>query len=158
MNKIEFIEGEDFCRYNDILCDDEGCVKIYGYKEDLNVLDDTTIVHEGVLYTDKDLYEVIQLIATYQGKSEDYDEMVNQGRGFASYCEHTKYDCSYIIPEDWLDAFKDVKQIKPFTSFKEDHPEISLEKYFEFQDALDKYYAEFQQDLRDSRSIWHEIE
>ena len=140
MNKIEFIDGEPACRYNGILCNEEGLMKIFGYSEDLNVLDNTTIIHENVLYTDLDLYQVICLVSTYQGTSEEYDEIINKGYGFTAHCEHTHYDNSYIISEQFVEDFKGVKQIKPFASFKEDYPEISLEKYFEFQDVLDEYY------------------
>ena len=141
MNKIEFIKGEPTCRYNGILCNDDGLLKIYGYNEDLCTIDDTTIIHENILYTDHDLYQVIYLISTYQGPSDEYDEIVNKGYGFASYCEHSHYDNSYIISENLMDIFTGVKQIKPFASFKEDYPEISLEKYFEFQDALNEFYT-----------------
>lgn len=144
MDKIEFIEGEPFCRYNGILCDSGGCIKIYGYPEDLNVIDDTTIIHGEVLYTDHDLFTVIQLMSEYQGETPEYDEIVSQGRGFAEYVERSKYDNSYIIDEGLAEDFKNVKQIKPFSSFKEDYPEISLEKYFKFQDALDSYYNNLQ--------------
>lgn len=144
MNKIEFIKGEPFCRYNGILCDSEGCTKIYGYPEDICMLDNTTIIHEDTLYTNHDLFTVIKLISDYQGETPEYDEIIDEGRGFASHCEHIKYDNTYIIGENMLEDFKDVKQIKPFSSFKKDHPEISIKKYLKFQDALDKYYADLQ--------------
>ena len=48
------------------------------------------------------------------------------------YCEHIKYDNSYIIPEHLLEDFQNVKQIKPFSSFKKNYPEISIKKYLEF--------------------------
>lgn len=140
MNKIKFIKGEPFCRYNGILCNSEGCIKIYGYTEDLCMIDDTTIIHEDILYTDHDLFTVIQLISEYQGETPEYDEIVNEGRGVARYCEHIKYDNSYIIPEHLLEDFQNVKQIKPFSSFKKDYPEISIKKYLKFQDAIDEYY------------------
>lgn len=148
MGKIEFREGDSFCRYNGILCDSDGCIEIYGYPEDLNILDDTTIIHEGVLYTDQDLYTVLKFISDYQGETPDYDEIIDQGRGFARHVEPSKYDNSYIIKESFIEDFKGVNQMKPFSSFKTDHPEISIEKYLEFQRFLDLYYENFQKECR----------
>lgn len=139
-HKIEFIEGEPFCRYDGILCSPEGCKSIYGYEEELPFVDDDIIAMEDTLYTDHDLAEIICAVSQHQGETEDYDMVIDQGYGFSRWQEHRKYDNSYIMSEHTLSFFEGVRYIKPFGEFAKDYPEVGLEKYEEFVTAFDEFY------------------
>lgn len=141
-HKIEFREGEFFCRYDGILCNGDGRKLIYGYDDELPFFDERSIVMGDTLYTDNDLANVIMSVSNYQGELEDYDIIISKGCGLRNWAIRREYDYSYILPETYVDYFKGVKQIKPFVEFTKDYPYIDLEKYDEFTEALYKFYKQ----------------
>lgn len=40
-----------------------------------------------------------------------------------------------------VDDARRIKDMKPFDAFKEDYPNANIEKYMEFEDVMDYYYA-----------------
>lgn len=141
-NKIEFIEGESFCRYDGVLMDDAGCIATFGWVEDdLYCPDHDTVFIDNKIYSDKDFSELIKLIGVYNEKTPEWDSIFNMGYEPSGVTERRKIDNTYTIDADSVDSlFKGIKQILPFNQFKEDYPGVSLKNYFEFQDALDQYY------------------
>ena len=140
-NKIEFREGEPFCRYNGILMDDEGCIRTFGCLDgDLYCPDNDTIFIDDKIYSDKDFSDLIKLIGIYNEKTPEWDVSVNQGYEPSGVTERRKIDDTYTINANDIDSlFKGIKKILPFKQFKKDYPLILLKKYLEFQNALDEY-------------------
>lgn len=148
-HKIEFIEDEPFCRYDGILCDAAGCKAIYGYEEAIPYINDESIIMDGTLYTDQDLATVIASVSKYQGESEEYDEIINKWSGLRRWIDGKKYDNTYTMSEASFDCFKGVRAIKPFAEFEKDYPDIDLEKYDEYEQALDEFYESLENDMHE---------
>lgn len=143
-NKIEFIEGEPFCRYKGVLMDESGCIKTFGCPEgDLYCPDYDTVYIGDKIYSDKDFADLIKLAGTYNEETPEWDVIYNQGYEPSGVTERRKIDNTYTIDVSSIDTlFKGIREILPFNQFEKDYPSISLKKYLEFQDALDQYYDE----------------
>ena len=144
MKQIEFREGEPFCRYNGVLMDGSGCIKTFGcHEEELCCLGNDTVIIDDKIYSDKDFADLIKLAGTYNNETPEWDVIYNQGYEPSGVTERRKIDNTYTIDVSSIDSlFKGIREILPFEQFKKDYPSISLKKYFEFQDDLDKYYKE----------------
>lgn len=136
---IEFIEGEEHCRYNGVIMTPDNCEKLYGYSGEFDILDDDTYLIDGVIYTNKKFKDLLKVLGTVNGSIEEYDEILSQGRGFDGYCTEKKFENTLIIP---LSELEDYEEVKPFEDFKKDYPDLNVEKYIEFMDSLDEYYSQ----------------
>ena len=139
MNKIEFIDGEEYLRFNGVLMTPEECIKLYGFDGEFDILKKDIISLNGTIYTNKKLYDVIKLLGEVHGEVEEYDVISSQGRGFETYCAEERLNNTVVIPLrviEYLDA------IKPLEDFTKDYPNINIEKYKEFYSCLNEYYAE----------------
>lgn len=141
-NKIEFIEGEPFCRYNGVLMNKSGCIKIFGCSdEDLYCPDDDTVYIDNKIYSNKDFADLIKLAGTYNDVTPEWDVVFTKSYEPSGVSERRKIDNTYTIDADSIDLlFKGIREILPLNQFEKDYPSISLKKYFEFHDALDQYY------------------
>lgn len=140
---IEFIKGEERCRWNGILMTSDNHEKLFGIHECEPIIEDDFIEIDNVIYTDLcfgDLFNLmIKTNSKHRGKEPEYDEILSQGHGFGQYCERAKVQCSYIIKDDVLERFEGIIT-KPYCDFKKDYPNFNREKFFEFQKELDEYY------------------
>ena len=125
MNKIEYRDNEDYPRYNGTLMTPEECIKLYGFDGEFDILKKDIISLDGIIYTNKKLYDVIKLLGTIFNACED--EIIQQ-------VEET-----LVI---YIRNIEHLESIKPLEDFKKDHPNINIEKYKEFYGCLNEYYAE----------------
>ena len=137
MERIEFIEGEPYCRFDGILMDDAGSISVYGYDYEIDIIDDKTICMEGTIYTDKKFNELIKTLGKVTGKVEKYDEITSSGRGFASYCALKDLENTVVIS---LHAIEYIEKVKPFCEFEKDYPNFNMDRYTELMSCLDDYY------------------
>lgn len=141
-NKIEFIEGEPYCRYNGVLMNEEGCIKTFGYNEDLCMLDDVTVCIENKIYSEHDISEIIKLLSSYNNTTPEWDIIYNGDPEPSSVTLRRKLDDTYVIRADDLEVFDKVRRISPLKRLKKDYPNISIKKYMDYKDALDNYYTQ----------------
>ena len=153
MNKdlyeIEFIEGEDWCRVQGILLDEQEWLKRTGIPGDFEAYtdDDKQIIFNGKIYTDNFcIGDIIPLICYFEeGTGEEYDRISNAGRGENSHYLQEKYagrNGAFILKNE---NFKEIKDmiIVPLFEFKKDFPLFNKEEYFKIMDSLDEYYNNF---------------
>ena len=140
MKKIEFIDGEPFCRYDGILMTPENCIKMFG--TDYTEVDSEEFIQweDGTIYTDFSFSEIIKAIAYKETFNEpEYDDALSQGYGFGQYTRDKEIENCYILTKGSVNSIKDIKPIK---SFKKDHPEVKLKKLIKFSNELYKYFEE----------------
>ena len=116
---IEFIENEEYCRWNGVLMSPENHKKLIGIEEELRVCGPGLIGHDGIYYTDLDLGQMLSKI----GIVEKEDGWRNPSRVIV------RSDSVF----DW--------RIKPYDDFMKDYPDFKKDVYIEFYDELDKFYA-----------------
>ena len=138
MNKIEYRDNEEYPRFNGVLMTPEECIKLYGFGGEFDILKKDIISLNGIIYTNKKLYDVIKLLGEVHGEVEEYDIISSQGRGFETYCAEERLNNTVVIP---LRVIEYLEAIKPFNDFKKDHPNINIEKYKEFYGCLNEYFA-----------------
>lgn len=136
-NRIEFVNNEPYCRFDGILMTPENCKNLYGYEGEINIYDDDTYEIDNTIYTDKKFSDLIKILGDVHNEIEEYDEILSQGRGFASHCAESKLNNTVVIP---LTRINHIDKIKPFKMYKEDYPNLNIEKYIEFMDCLETYY------------------
>lgn len=132
--RIEFRKGEQYCRFDGILMDEDGCEKVFGYPEELRFLTDKTILIDSKLYTNDDLATIVKSLGEFHEETEDSGIMPEY------YIGMSLYDNCYIIPTNRLEMLAGVKQIFPFEQFATDYSEISLERFNEFYKCLNEFY------------------
>ena len=142
--QIKFIEGETYCRYGSTLMTPEAEAEMFGFSaaETFNPIAEDIIVIDDVMYTDKDLCDIIKDVATFNPDIAEWDVVFNQGYPDNGYYVRKEFANTYTITPYSIEQFKGITKIKPFSDFKKEHPEIKLKEYWEFQDALDAYYDE----------------
>lgn len=140
--RIEFIKGESNCRFDGIILNEDNCKKLYGYEGEVDILSDDTIIIDNIIYSNQKFGEIIKMLGEVHGKVEEYDEILSQGRGFASHCKDKELEDTVVISLSRIDY---IDNLKPFEDFKKDYPNFNLEKYSEIYDELDKYYSLLQQ-------------
>ena len=137
MKRIEFIEGEPYCRFDGVMMKPEVYMEVFGFDGELDMLDEDTYLVNGIVYTDKKLGDLIKLFGEVHGEVEEYDEVLTEGRGFASYCAEAQLNNTVVIPLHYIEY---LESIKPFNEFANDYPNANIKKYIEFMDCLDEYY------------------
>jgi hypothetical protein len=138
MNKLEFRDNEEYPRFNGVLMTPKECIKLYGFDGEFDILKKDIISLNGIIYTNKKLYDVIKLLGEVHDEVEEYDVISSQGRGFSTYCAEERLNNTVVIP---LRVIEYLEAIKPFNDFKKDHPNINIEKYKEFYGCLNEYFA-----------------
>lgn len=136
---IEFIKGEKFCRWNGVLMSEENHKKLFGIDGEADISDDI-ISYDGVYYTDLPFGELVTRLAEWYGrivhKVEDYDNVIDHGYGFQSWCSEKELENKMIIP---IWAVENCT-VRPMSDFKKDFPDFNQEKFLEFYNELDEYY------------------
>lgn len=136
-DRIEFVKGEKYCRFDGIVMTPEACIDLYGFDGEFELFDDGICVINGTTYTDKSLYDIVMLLGTVHGEVEEYDVIASQGRGRETYYFEKQLENTIVIPIVNLDC---IKRIKPLKDLKDDYPNLNIEKYDEFYGCLDKYH------------------
>ena len=138
---IEFKDGEKFCRWNGILMTPEKCIELFGTDGEPQLSDDL-IEYGDTYYTDLSFGDLLYRIADWYGEIhgdvEDYDEIVNQGHGWADYCAEKDLEHKIVLPDYVLNM-----KVKPFDKFKEDCPNFNKEQFLAFYNELDIYFDKF---------------
>lgn len=137
MNRIEFIEGEPYCRFDGVMVEPEVYMEIFGFDGELDMLDEDTYLVNGIVYTDKKLGDLIKLFGEVHGEVEEYDEILTEGRGFVAHYMEERLNNTVVIPLHYIEY---LESIKPFNEFANDYPNANIKKYIEFMDCLDGYY------------------
>ena len=142
-SKIEYINGEPFCRYNGVLMSEENCIKMFGTDCTECILSEKYIefpVGKGdkyIIYTDYPINKIIPMLASATtGPAGEYDEIINQGYGYNSWLKDKEYENSYIIPKNNISGLKAIKSID---DFKKRYPKIKIKEIVEFNKELNKY-------------------
>ena len=138
MERIEFIKGEPYCRFDGTIMTPEACEVLYGYNGEFDILTDNTYIINNTVYTDMKLCDLIKLLGEVHGEIEEYDNILDNGRGWFAHCEEEKLNNTVVIP---LRIIESLETIKPFNDFIKDYPNINITKYIEFMDCLNEYYA-----------------
>ena len=125
---IEFRDDENYCRYNGILMDRDGCLKVFGYPEELDMLDECTIKIDDKIYSNHDITELIKLLS---------EETVDKTPDEENYYFNEKI---YVMDDFEINYFKGVRQILYFEQFKSDYPNISVDEYLAMENAIQRYY------------------
>lgn len=119
---IEFIDGEDVCRWNGIPMTEEFHMKLFGVPEEIFMEND--IIGVGnTYYTNKSLFEVLCMLGTVVKDKVEWNDGVSPG--------------DHLVIS--LNAIRDIK-IKPYSRFKKDYPNFDEEEYNSFYNELDAYY------------------
>ena len=61
MKRIEFIEGEPYCRFDGVMMTGEACKELYGFEGEFDMLDDDTYCINDTIYTDKKFIDLIKI-------------------------------------------------------------------------------------------------
>ena len=144
MGKIEFMEGESYCRWNGILMTNENYKKTFGIsKEDEPIIEDKYIDTADVIYTDLcfgDLFKLmVEQCGKHYGPLEPYDPVLTKGAGFWEHAALEQCENSYVIEDRMLERFNGLS-VKPMADFKKDFPNFDVDKWLEFMDDLDAFY------------------
>ena len=147
--KIDFIEGEEWCRIDGVLLDEQEWLKRTGIPEELGAYSDDgkQIVFNNKIYTDTFyIGDIIPLIFYFEeGTNKEYDIISNSGRGQHSHYLQEKYagkNGAFILKSENFEQIKDMI-IVPLSEFKEDFPLFNKKEYFKIMNSLDKYYNNF---------------
>ncbi len=137
MKRIEFIDGEPYCRFDGVLMGPEESKKLYGLEDEFDILDVNTYQIYDTIYTDKKFNELIKLLGEVHGEVEEYDVISSRGLGYEQHCHEAQLNNTVVIS---LRSIEYVENVKPFMEYKKDYPNLNVEKYIEFMDCLDEYY------------------
>ena len=127
MNKIEYRDNEDYPRYNGTLMTPEECIKLYGFDGEFDILKKDIISLDGIIYTNKKLYDVLKLLGTTFNSCDYEDEIIQQ------------FEETLVI---YIRNIEHLESIKPLEDFTKDYPNINIQKYKEFYSCLNEYYKE----------------
>ena len=119
---IEFIDGEDVCRWNGIPITEEFHDKLFGVPEEI-FIDDGIISVGNTYYTDKSLYDVLCTIGIVVKDKIELNGRVSIGDHLVLH----------------LDSICDM-EIRSYKDFKKDYPRFDEEEYSSFYNELDAYY------------------
>ena len=150
-NKIEFIEGEEFCRYNGILMTPENHRDLFGFYGEmeeyeyndkkyiyLSLYDEENFkqgfdIDSSKIYIEaKDIKEAIFLFlhsVSCEETNYSYDDELDEAHGFAK--EHTRL----IVDFEQIERIQDIEILT-----EEIKSKLKIEEYFDFINALDLYY------------------
>ena len=130
---IEFIDGEDYCRWNGILMSPENHKDLFGIENEIEVLNEdfTIIIYDDWIYSDESFGKTVLSLGWKLHESELRD--TNN-----SYIERMLLT-KILIDEDSVSG---LKGIKPIEDFFIDYKNFDIEKYKEFYTELDKYYED----------------
>ena len=144
--KIDFIEGEEWCRIDGILLDEEEWLRRTGIPGEFEAYsdDDKQIIFNEKIYTDNFcIGDIIPLIFYFEeGTNEEYDIISNAGRGQTSHYLQEKYvgrNGSFVLRNENFENIKNMI-IVPLSEFKKDFPLFNKKEYFKIMDSLDEYY------------------
>ena len=93
MDRIEFIEGEPYCRFDGVMIKPEVYMEIFGFDGELDMLDEDTYLVNGIVYTDKKLGDLIKLFGEVHGEVEEYDAAVDT----TNIVQHDPYEYEETI-------------------------------------------------------------
>ena len=132
---IEFVEGENWCRWNGILMTPRNHKKLFGTTHEL-IVEKNWIQDDATFYTDKPIGKILALFGTYYPKPKEYDPVLSCGYGLQSYCLEEKLADKYVFRADFIKNLK----VKPMSQFAIDYPNFNKEQHEAFYKELNKYY------------------
>ena len=136
--KIEFIEGEDFCRINGILLTDEYFLLLCGIDQQIDYYSENTILLGDALYTNsKTLGDILLSLGEYHEPIEKYDMVSSQGRGMNSHYARESLNDSIVISN--FSNIRDI-ELKTLEDFHKEYPKFNYEEYRKIINSLDFYY------------------
>lgn len=133
---IEFIENEDFCRWNGILMDDDKCQEIFGIHYGIDLHNDLIIVN-GTIYSNLSLGNILRLLGQVKPKIEEYDIIASNGFGFEAHLKDKETENSVILNLYLVDELENIKSLDDIFT---DYPKLNLDLYKQFHNEISEYY------------------
>lgn len=136
---IEFIDGENWCRWDGTLMSPEKCIELFGIDREIYYNDDETILeYDSTIYTDKPISEIILFLGEVHKADEPADPILTQGHVNHSYESlDQKLDGKIILS---MEDVQYLDNIKPLKEFKKDYPNFNKELYEKFYNELYEYF------------------
>lgn len=138
MQTIEFLENEEYCRYNGMLCDESWYIDNFGllineiYHTDKYLIIETEDKYYIKAQSLNEAFYKWLLCFSRDRESYHYDNILDEEHGFSKKTVFKEY----CVDED---TEKNINSIELWT------PDIineeNIEKYLVFQTALDNYYS-----------------
>jgi hypothetical protein len=134
--KVNYVDGESFCRYNGVLMNPENMKKTFGFNgelEEIEINDKTIIIMYGdddLIYVDSDnIADAIYIYLyskSYETTSVSYDNALDEAHGFSK--EHK----NKILEFKHVDEIPNIRVLT-----KEQKSKFKIDEYFEFLDEID---------------------
>lgn len=138
---IEFIDGENWCRWNGTLMSPEKCIELFGVDGEIETNDDETIIiYEDTIYTNKLISEIILFLGEVHKADKPADPILTQG--YVNYLYESldqRLDGKVILS---IENIRLLDNIKPLKEFKNDYPNFNKELYEKFYNELDEYFED----------------
>ena len=134
---IEFVKGEEFCRWNGVLMNVENHRKLFGVDYEIFV-EDGYIDDGDTIYTDEPIGKILYKLGTKYDKPEPYDPVLNLNSVSAihDHAWEEKLAGQIVFDADFIENLV----VKPMSQFKKDHPKFNQKLHDEFYEELDAYY------------------
>ena len=125
---IEFIDGEECCRWNGTLMTPEKCKEIFGIECEIDVFNDkeTIIYYDGWVYSDENFGDTIKAL----GLKINNIEGIN-----STYIRRHLFE-DILINEEFLSG---IEGIKPLEDFWSEHLDFDFIQYKNFWNELHNY-------------------
>ncbi len=139
--KVEFIKGENVCRFDGELSTEEWWKNKCGIIGEVEIEENYILKDDNLYIKDKsNVYSILEAIGKYYAPEKEYDRIANKGYGETQAWTRKSIlgekGAFVITNPDWL---KDVK-IKSHSQFKKDYPKFNEKEYQKLQQSLDKFY------------------
>lgn len=135
--RIEFVDGEDFCRLDGILLDDNYWFELLGVDGEIEY-SDSIIIKDNKIYTKNfNIGEILYMLGSYYPPIEKYDTISSKGYGMQSHNDREKLNDSIVVS-----GFTSIKNmtIVSYDEFFKDYPNFNFEKYKEVIKLITEYY------------------
>ena len=128
---IEFIDGEECCRWNGTLMTPEKCKEIFGIECEIDVFNDkeTIIYYDGWVYSDENFGDTIKALGL----------KINDFSGVESSYVKRHLSEDILINEEFISS---INGIKPLEDFWSEHLDFDFTQYKKFWNELNEYYDE----------------
>lgn len=137
---IEFIKGENWCRWNGTLMSPEKCIELFGIDGEIGRNEDESIIIYDSIYTDKPISEIILFLGEIHHADKPADPILT--KGYVNYAYESldeSLDGKVILSMDDVELLNNVK---PLDEFKKDYPNFNKDLYEKFYEDLDEYYRQ----------------
>lgn len=139
---IEFVKGEQYCRWNGVLMTPEKEAELTGITGAMLVYNDKIIIYGGVYYTDLDIGTVLRVTGTeVEGERAD-DPCLAERDVFAPETgPDLRGDAAtrkIVADTAWTDGWR----MKPYADFAKDWPAFKPDVYADYHEELDNFLIE----------------